>query len=344
MTLEVAVLLGDPRLGISPRKRFSSADLIAVERMHTALSSLEGYHFRYINEHRDLAKELRLSPPDLVLNLCDHGFRNDATMEAHIPALLDLLGIPYSGATPACLSKCSDSALVCSIAQTLGIPAPRQVWLPAKTAPIGRDIPIPAAIEPLCSCGTGHTADQCVARSLDEACNMIARLRNAMPGHTVVIREFLSGPEYSVGIVGNLPSGLDVLPVLEVDRPRIGHTGSVIPYPSRRSNAGARAITYRKADLSTALRQRLSEYATSLFERLGCRDYACINFGADDSGHIKLLSVRPNPSWRWHGELAAMHGLRDRHYPDVFRMILTVALTRTGHSTGPQLRSLAAAD
>jgi D-alanine-D-alanine ligase len=173
---------------------------------------------------------------------------------------------------------------------------------------------------------------------------MIARLRNAMPGHTVVIREFLSGPEYSVGIVGNLPSGLDVLPVLEVDRPRIGHTGSVIPYPSRRSNAGARAITYRKADLSTALRQRLSEYATSLFERLGCRDYACINFGADDSGHIKLLSVRPNPSWRWHGELAAMHGLRDRHYPDVFRMILTVALTRTGHSTGPQLRSLAAAD
>jgi D-alanine-D-alanine ligase len=344
MTLEVAVLLGDPRLGISPKRRFSSADLIAVERMHTALSGLEGYRFRYINEHRELAKVLRSSPPDLALNLCDHGFRNDATMEAHIPALLDLLGIPYSGANPACLSKCNDMTLVRSVAQTLGIPVPREVYVPAKRAFIGRDIPLPALIEPFCGCGSGPIIDKFVARSLDEACNMVVRLRDAIPGCALLVREFLAGSEYSVGIIGNSPSALDVLPILERDRPGVGHTGSVIPYPSRRSNESARATTYRKAGLSAKVRQRLREYAAILFERLTCRDYALVNFQVDESGDIKLISVRPNPSWRWEGELAAMFGFGGRHYPDMFRMILTVALTRTGHGTGPQLLSLAAAD
>jgi hypothetical protein len=38
--------------------------------------------------------------PDLVVNFCDTGFRNQAAQELSIPAYLDMLGIPYTGAAP----------------------------------------------------------------------------------------------------------------------------------------------------------------------------------------------------------------------------------------------------
>jgi hypothetical protein len=41
MTLEVTALLGDPRIRNSPKGRFGPADLIAIEKMHSALSSLK---------------------------------------------------------------------------------------------------------------------------------------------------------------------------------------------------------------------------------------------------------------------------------------------------------------
>ena len=335
MALEVAVLLGDPRLRNSPEKRFSSADLFAVEKMHSALSSLAGFGFQYINEHRDLDKALRSSSPSFVLNLSDRGFRNSPRMEAHIPALLDMLGIPYTGSSPICISTCSDKALVRSVAQTLGIPVPREVYLPAKRPFNERDIPLPALIKPSCSDRSSDIVDKSMAASADEALLAITRLRNTIPEQPLLVQEFLAGREYSIGIVGNSASGLDVLPILEVEHPGLAKRSSYTAY--------ARTSCYCKANLSAEIRQRLGEYAAILFERLGCRDYARVDFRADHLGQIKLLSVKPNPSWRWDGKVAAMSGFRGLQYPDLFRMILDTALGRTRHVEARRKSSVAEA-
>src|SRR3546814_6044000 len=54
--------------------------------------------------------DLRARPPAFVLNLCDEGYNNDAFQELHVPAYLEVLGVPYTGAGPACLGLCYDKA------------------------------------------------------------------------------------------------------------------------------------------------------------------------------------------------------------------------------------------
>ncbi len=71
-------------------------------RLRTALSSVEGYMFYYVDDHHELADQLRSDRPALVFDLCDEGFNNDPDMELHVPALLEMLGIAYTGAPPSC--------------------------------------------------------------------------------------------------------------------------------------------------------------------------------------------------------------------------------------------------
>ncbi len=87
----VTVVMGDPRLSDSVKLdgRFGEADLRTVATLREALATLPGYRFRYADDHATLISQLTAEPPDLVLNLCDEGYNNDATMEAHVPALLD---------------------------------------------------------------------------------------------------------------------------------------------------------------------------------------------------------------------------------------------------------------
>ena len=122
----VTVLLGDPDLPdhSKPGGRFTPDDHEQVERLRAALATLGGYRFEYRRDHATLLESLRADPPSFALNFCDTGFRNDAQKELHVPAYLDLLGIPYSGSGPVALGLCYDKALVRALAQAQGVPVP----------------------------------------------------------------------------------------------------------------------------------------------------------------------------------------------------------------------------
>src|SRR5438270_3995889 len=93
---EVAVVLGDPRLPDPVKRdgRFNEEDADTVARLKAALAELPGYRFRYLDNHATLFADLRARRPAFVLNLCDEGFNNDAFLEMHVPALLEMLDIP----------------------------------------------------------------------------------------------------------------------------------------------------------------------------------------------------------------------------------------------------------
>ncbi|HEU0155882.1 MAG TPA: class I SAM-dependent methyltransferase, partial [Stellaceae bacterium] len=90
---EVTVILGDPRLPdpVKRNGRINEEDIDTIARLKTALDELPDYRFRYLDNHASLYAELRASRPRFVLNFCDEGFNNDAFMELHVPALLEML-------------------------------------------------------------------------------------------------------------------------------------------------------------------------------------------------------------------------------------------------------------
>ena len=129
--LPVTVLLGDPRLPDTVKKDgvFNPEDHVTLARLKDALRELPGYRFSYLDNHASLGTDLKAKPPELVFNLCDEGYHNDAFMELHVPALLELAGIPYTGAGPACLALCYDKALVRALAAELDIPVPLETYV-----------------------------------------------------------------------------------------------------------------------------------------------------------------------------------------------------------------------
>jgi D-alanine-D-alanine ligase len=330
---EVAVILGDPRLPdpVKRNGRYNEEDIETVERLKAALRELSDYRFRFLDNHASLFAELRASRPHFVMNFCDEGFNNDAFMEMHVPALLEMLDIPYSGAGPSCLGLCYNKSLVRGIAQAIDVPVPAETYF--NTDDLAATIPsvFPALIKPnFGDASIGITKDA-VVHTWEEAITCLGRLREQMPGCPILIQEFLPGPEYSIGIIGNPGQSYRVLPPLEVDYSGLDpELPRLLSYESKwvPDSSYWTQISYREARLDEEARRKIIDYSNILFERLGCRDYARFDFRADAEGEIRLLEVNPNPGWCWDGKLNLMAEMAGLRYSDLLKLIIEAAQER----------------
>ena len=122
---------------------------------------------------------------------------DDAFLELHVPAFLEMLGIPYSGAGPSCLGLCYNKSLVGAIAASLDIPVPLETYFD----PADQAATLPAAPN-FGDSSLGITKDA-VVHNPEELVAHIASLKMNLPDCPLLIQEFLEGTEYSVGIIGN---------------------------------------------------------------------------------------------------------------------------------------------
>src|SRR5215472_17068437 len=192
---DVTVVLGDPRLPdlVKRNGRWNEEDIETIERLKTALYELPDYRFRFLDNHASLYAELRASRPQFVLNLCDEGFNNDAFMEMNIPALLETLDIPYSGAGPLCLRLCYNKSLVRVIAQSIDVPVPAETYF--NSDDLAATIPsvFPALIKPNFGDSSIGINKDAVVHTWEEAITCLGRLREQMPACPILIQEFLPG-------------------------------------------------------------------------------------------------------------------------------------------------------
>lgn len=335
----VTVLLGDQSLPDTIKRNgvFNEEDLETIAILKRALAELDSYEFTYLDNHSSMMQALRDDPPELVFNLCDEGFRNDALLELHVPAFLEMLGLPYTGAGPSCLGLCYDKGIVRAIAMACDIPVPMETYV--DPGDFAANIPgvLPALVKPNTGDSSIGITKDAVVHDPQALIQYLDALRSELPGRAALIQEFLSGEEYSVGIVGNPGSGFIYLPVLNVDYsgldpslPRIlGYESKWLPDSPYWNN-----IAYREADISDDLKRRLYDHSAILFERLRCRDYARFDFRADSSGVVKLLEVNPNPGWCWDGKLNLMAGFGGMTYTDLLTVILSAAEERVEAAVG----------
>ncbi len=330
---DVLVVLGDPRLPDSVKLggQFNQEDLDTVARLKDALAEVPGYRFRYLDNHATLTSDLRASPPDFVLNLCDEGYNNDALKELHVPALLEMLAIPYTGAGPGCLGLCYDKGLVRAIAHALDVAVPLETYCGPDDNAATIPSVFPALLKPACGDSSLGITQKSVVRNAAEAVAYLAWLRETLPGRPVLVQEYLSGREYSVAIIGNPGLGHTVLPVLEVDYSALPKgLPPILAYESKwdPSSPYWNELRYKEAEAPEEQLRGMTDGSLVLFERLGCRDYARFDFRCDSEGVPKLLEVNPNPGWCWDGKLNLMAGFAGLEYPDLLRMILEAAEAR----------------
>ena len=332
----VLVMLGDPTKPdiVKPSSIFDDDDFITIEKLKTALSSLQGNRFTYLNYHKTLYADLLKNKQkiDYVFNLCDEGYNNDARKELHIPALLEILGIPYSGSGPQSLAYCYDKSLIRGVAKEIGVPIARAFFVRSEDNVFDLQIDFPVIAKPNFADSSFGITQRSVANSIEELNDAILKIRHDFGYESsILVEEFLTGKEISVGIIGNPPESYIALPIIEEDYsqlppdlPKIcGYEAKWVP-----ESPYFNLLRSIPAELPEDVEKSIIENCVKLFTRLECRDYCRFDFRLDSSGIPRLLEVNPNPGWCWDGHLAKMAGISNITYPKLLEMILQAAEQR----------------
>jgi D-alanine-D-alanine ligase len=333
----VAVLMGDHRKldDVKPGSVFDADDYHTITELQNALKTVPGYRFVYLNNHDTLIDDLRArtSKVDFVLNLCDEGLNNDPTRELHIPSLLEVLNIPYSGGNPQCLAYCYDKSLVRGIATEMDIPVPAAFSVaPEEVTFISFPIDFPVIVKP-------NFGDSSVGITVDSVCQDIGQLERAIGkvrersgfARPVLVEEFLTGKDISVGIIGNPPENYVALPIIEEDYSKLpDELPRICGYEAKwdADSIYFKNVTSIQANLPQSTVDFLHASCIKLFQRLACQDYARFDWRLDSNGTPRLLEVNPNPGWCWDGHLARMAEHAGLSYAEMLGSILAACSDR----------------
>ncbi|MBU1008080.1 methyltransferase domain-containing protein [Candidatus Dependentiae bacterium] len=331
---KVAVVLGDESLPDEVKRdgKFNDEDLNTISTFKDALKNIEKFDFTCVSNHKTLLKSLMNDPPSFVFNLCDEGYYNDAFKELHIPAYLDMLGIPYTGAGPACLAMCYNKSLVRALAFQLEIPVPLETYVDSSDQVAHLPSIFPALIKPNFGDSSLGITKDAVVNNAESLISYLEEMRKIIPGRPMLIQEYLSGAEYSVAIIGN-PGNYTVFPILEVDYSGLpSNLAPILSYESKwlPDSPYWSDISYKKANISESISRQLIDHSILLFERLECRDYARFDFRENSKKKICLMEVNPNPGWCWDGKMNIMAGFYGLDYSEFLKLVLEAAKKRIG--------------
>jgi D-alanine-D-alanine ligase len=334
---KLAVVTGDHKAQDPTKKgaAYGPEDLKAHDAMVAALQSLGRFEITVCNDHSRLFEQLGAEHPDLVVNFCDTGVFNRPSRELNLPAWLELHDIPYTGATPQAMVICFDKQIVRLVAEALQIEVPGERFLPAGAPRDTLPVFYPALLKPNAADGSVGITKDAVVHNEAEARAYLAFLDRELPGRDILWQEYLPGPEFGLGLIGNpdgtAEGGFTVLPPLEVDFSGLPQGAN--PILSFESKVDPESpywteIKFREAQLDPATLKRMEGAARLLFRRFGLQDYGRFDFRCAVDGRPKLMEVNPNPAWANDAKLAIMAGFAGLSYPQMLEMIVDAAIRR----------------
>ena len=291
-----------------------------------------GYEVEALETSLNLWNELlkRKGQFDIVFNLAE-GFGGANSQEVFIPALLEALEIPFTGASLHNFVLTHDKGKANLILSAHGVPTPQRcVFYPGQDI-VATDLQFPLIVKPVHEgASIGITYDSVVS----DHDQLVERVRNVstLYHQPALVEEFIVGKEISVGCVGNRPD-IHVFPPLEFV------FGDTVPVNRRirsyeyKWDGGKEGMT--RAELSDELTRQFIEYTRTAFLVTDCQDYARMDFRLSEPGEIFLLEVNCNPGIgpNTHGlnnTLTMMASFEGDSFEDLIERILIITKNRYG--------------
>jgi D-alanine-D-alanine ligase len=276
-----------------------------------------------------LVAGLRAQPCDVVFNLSER-FRGDSALDYTVTAIMDMLGIPYTGASVEGLILARDKALTKKVLAYHGILIPHFMVCPIGQA-IQRpsDLRFPLIVKPLNEDASVGIAQSSVVRDDDALTNRILFIHDKI-GTDAIVEEFIEGRELYVGVIGNeRPRALPPIEMVFKNEPNV--EGRIATFKAKWS------VKYRQSrgienmvavDLSKSLVQRLSDVAVRTYKAAGLRDYGRIDVRLAHDDAIYVVEANPNPYLADGEDLAWAAEEAGYPYPDLLEKIAEMAIVR----------------
>ena len=246
---------------------------------------------------------------DMAFNICEGHY--GVSREAQVPAILDMLRIPYTGAGVMTLALALDKPMAKRVMQFYGLPTPNFQTFITGEERIDSKLKYPLFCKPSREgSGIGITAKS-VCRNARELRDQVRFIIKSYR-QPAIVEDYIQGREFTIGMLGNMPwtigkpSGnghrksfeipptLQVFPPLEVD---------LSPVPAEEAGLYTAVVKSKlyevpkylcPAPVSKSLRTKMERFSAGAFAALECCDFARVDFRVDqETGQPYILEINP---------------------------------------------------
>ncbi|MBM2825025.1 MAG: D-ala D-ala ligase [Dehalococcoidales bacterium] len=290
-----------------------------------ALESL-GHSVVRVGGGREFLTNILQNKVGFVFNIAE-GRGTYRSRETQVPAVLEMLAIPYSGSDPQCLAICLDKPLTKQLVAMAGVRTPKWQAVSSRQqleSIAWDDFAFPVFLKPAYE-GSSKGIRQ--GSRLENAEQAIAAAGALLEGYRqpVMVEEFIAGDEVTVGIVGNSPPGiLGIMRVLPKER------NADFVYSLEVKRDWERLVEYEcPAGLDAGILQEITDFSLKAFEVLGCRDFARVDFRVSRQGKPYFLEINPLPGLNPRsGDMVIMASMMGWSYAALISAIFEAALSR----------------
>ena len=294
-----------------------------VEAIEKALVD-EGNKVTYIPIHMDgkWIGKLQRGKFDLAFNMCE-GIDGVATLEPAVIGVLELFGIPFTGASSYTTNVCLRKHVVNTLLDKAGLPVPRFGAL--RRGGALPSVGYPAIVKPAAEDASLGIEQRSVVRNSRQMAERVHAMLESWD--EIIVQRYIDGREVNVGVLGDT-----VLPISEIvfDGMPEG-SWKIVTYQSKwitGSDEDLGAVPRCPAKLPRKVAQEARDVALAAWKLVGGTGYGRVDMRIDDEGRPWILEVNANPDIAPDAGLARMASVAGMPYSALIRDICQLALTR----------------
>ena len=318
------------------------AEYDSVETIQALNGALRagGHEVIPLEADETLVDTVRQVAPDICFNISE-GLRGESR-ESQVPAMLEMLDIPYTGSKVLAHAISLDKAATKRIWRDFGLPtAPFQVLYRGDET-LDRQLSYPLFVKPVHE-GTGMGINDHSVVYDEAGLRKQARWVIQTYYQPALVEGYLPGREFTVGLIGNALApgekrwnglynerGFHIFPVLEIDA-NVGAGQGLYNAASKSYNPGEEGapLYLCPANIPTILKVELRQMAMVAFETIGALDLGRVDFRLGEDGCPYLLEINTLPGLNpVVSDLCIMAQAEGIPYTDLINEILYLAVER----------------
>lgn len=229
---------------------------------------------------------------DLVFNVSEGLHGRDR--EAQIPAMLEMLQIPYTGSPPLTQALILDKAKTKEILMARGIPTLPFQLFNGHNKPLSKKLKFPLIVKPVSEGSSAGITNKSVVHNEKELMAQVAFIKKTF-NEPALAEPYLEGREFSVAMLGNPPV---ILPYIESDHAMLPK--KFLPFDSLEVKWFYELETSGQhlkcpAKVSAPLKRKIDRMCLGLWEALEIRDWCRIDIRCDKQENPYILEVNSPP-------------------------------------------------
>lgn len=251
-----------------------------------------GHEYIFIEADENFLESVKKVKPDIVFNRAE-GIRGESR-ESHIPAILEMLGIPYVGANVLSTAVCLNKGWTKKFLAFHNILTPQFHILSNVRQVNNLEFKYPIILKPNEEgSSVGINEDNVVIEKKHLVKKLGAMLKEY--NQPILAEQFIQGREFSVGVLDGLGPKPEVLAILEIDFSKFpAEVAGVFGQKAKTIYEGLDHYVC-PAKIPKDLKKKIERVSIEICRLLEIPDFARIDFRMDDDENLYFLEINPLP-------------------------------------------------